>query len=199
MTITKPAAGPICTVARRAAIALPAEECQVRSVRHFASAVLTRWGVPADDRVSALLIVGELAANSARHGRAQMVVHISLIGQILHVEIADYGALVRRPAAVEYEDADEHGRGLGIVDALADWWESTESTRLTAGRRTRVWVLVKPRSVQNAPRTPQAVIEEPPRRATTSAKAAPAQAQKAERSRTRPPGLSGPALSPWPP
>lgn len=52
-----------------AAIALPAEEGRVREVRRFTAAVLRRRSIADDHADSALLIVGELAANSAVHGR----------------------------------------------------------------------------------------------------------------------------------
>ncbi|RZD76774.1 ATP-binding protein [Streptomyces albidoflavus] len=114
---------------RRASVVLPAEVARVRDARHFATAVLAQWGLNVDDHAAALLVVGELAANAAQHGRSSMLVGLAVVGSTLQIDVCDFGALVRRgPAA----PADERGRGLAIVDCLAD---STVTCHAVHGRR----------------------------------------------------------------
>ncbi|MFJ9818645.1 ATP-binding protein [Streptomyces sp. NPDC101151] len=112
-------------------IALPAEDRWVRVVRHFATALLIHWGVAEDDRDSILLIVGELAANAAQHGRADMTVSITLVERSVRIEVADRGAGPAPVPPKRFGSCDEHGRGLDIVECLAEWSE----TRMGPGGR----------------------------------------------------------------
>lgn len=119
---------------QRAAVALPAHERHVVTARRFAAAVLADWAVVGDDRALAVLIVSELATNAVLHGRSDMIVNISLTGRILQIDVTDRG----RPATQRQESgartSDECGRGLGIVDCLAD---RTETHRGPQGWRIR--------------------------------------------------------------
>jgi hypothetical protein len=83
--------------------------------------LLRAWGLPSDP---AVLIVAELAANAATHGRVQgrdFDLTLYVIGDTLRIEVTDTRAerlpRTRRPAA-----DDESGRGLLLVEALADRW-----------------------------------------------------------------------------
>ncbi|MEV5485617.1 MULTISPECIES: ATP-binding protein [Streptomyces] len=108
---------------RHAVIALPAEKRHVRTVRRFVLAHLNRWGVAEEDRDRIALIVGELAANSACHGRSEMTVHLSLAGRDVCIDVLDTGQPPGlRPRSTR--PRDECGRGLGIVSVLADWTET---------------------------------------------------------------------------
>ncbi|MFI9103255.1 ATP-binding protein [Streptomyces fildesensis] len=101
----------------------------VRTVRHFASALLITWGVAAADRESAILIVGELSANAAQHGGAEMTVSLSLHGLTLCIEVSDSGKVpAPRISPCTARRDQECGRGLAIVDHLADWVETDAST-----------------------------------------------------------------------
>jgi anti-sigma regulatory factor (Ser/Thr protein kinase) len=104
-------------------IALPAEESHVRTVRRFVLAHVNRWGVAEEDRDRIELIVGELAGNSARHGGAEMTVHLSLAGRDVCIDVLDTGR-PPRPRRHSTGPRDECGRGLGIVSALADWTDT---------------------------------------------------------------------------
>ncbi|WP_406002896.1 ATP-binding protein [Streptomyces sp. NBC_00829] len=102
----------------------------VRSVRHFASALLITWGVAAADRESAILIVGELGANAAQHGGAEMAVSLSLHGPTLCIEVSDSGNVpVARTSPCTARRDEECGRGLAIVDHLAEWVETDALSR----------------------------------------------------------------------
>jgi anti-sigma regulatory factor (Ser/Thr protein kinase) len=104
--------------AHEAVLALPAEARWVPVARRCVVAVLSQWRFPSADRESAELIVGELAANAAEHGRHDMTVHLSLHGGVLWISVTDSGVpgRARRPRDA---DSDEHGRGMTIVELLA--------------------------------------------------------------------------------
>ncbi|MCF3132204.1 ATP-binding protein [Streptomyces olivochromogenes] len=125
----------------RAHIAVPADARRIRDIRHFTSAVLSRWGIGGDNLDACVLIVSELAGNAARHGRADLAVLLSLSAHTLHIEVADHGVAVERPAGSAPPDATEHGRGLDIVQALADRYEARQRRD---GWRTRVCIRVAP-------------------------------------------------------
>ncbi|MFJ6484586.1 MULTISPECIES: ATP-binding protein [unclassified Streptomyces] len=110
------------------AVFVAAEKNMVREVRHFTSSLLAFWGVAACDRESALLIVGELGANAAQYGGAELAVRLSLEGVTLRIDVRDGGALPwARAAGSTARPAGECGRGLTIVDHLADRLRITTS------------------------------------------------------------------------
>ncbi|WP_406292803.1 ATP-binding protein [Embleya sp. NBC_00888] len=107
---------------RHGAVALTADASQVRIARRFVATLVTGWGIEAELVDSVVLVVGELAANAAEHGGSYMYVSAVLAGAELCVNVTDLGprAMSAVPAAGE-----ERGRGLGIVDCLADWFDVT--------------------------------------------------------------------------
>ncbi|MDQ1012157.1 anti-sigma regulatory factor (Ser/Thr protein kinase) [Streptomyces sp. V4I23] len=125
---------------RHAVIALPAEERRVCDVRRFTAAVLSQWAISRDDTDSVLLIVSELAGNSAQHGHTDLAVLLTLHGCVIAVEVADAGPARAHHATASGGD-DEHGRGLDIVAALADNWQTY---RCPSGWRTHVGIRVDP-------------------------------------------------------
>lgn len=124
---------------RSALLALPAEEAWVGAARRFASTLLARWQLSADEQDAAVLIVGELVANSAQHGRADMTLCLSLGPALLYITVADHGRpTVPRQLSADH-DPDEHGRGLDIVEALA---ASLNSYRCDGGRHVQAVVRI---------------------------------------------------------
>ncbi|MDX3095392.1 ATP-binding protein [Streptomyces sp. ME01-24h] len=108
------------TPTRSAELVQPAEAAYVGAARHFTSELLGLWGLAAEDRIAAELIVDELAANAARHGRAQMSVRLCLRDDGLVITVTDSGeARHHDGASAEATPPDEHGRGLEIVRRLA--------------------------------------------------------------------------------
>ncbi|MER7777166.1 ATP-binding protein [Streptomyces sp. NPDC096191] len=103
-----------------------------RLARHLTATQLQAWGIPYRTALSdtATLIVAELAANAVTHGRVPCrdfelrLIHAPHVH--LHIEVSDTRA-ERRPPARGATPApsplDETGRGLLLVDALADHWE----------------------------------------------------------------------------
>ncbi|MET8825890.1 ATP-binding protein [Streptomyces sp. NPDC004610] len=105
-----------------------------RSARRLAEEHLSAWGLPLDP---ARQIVAELAANAATHGRVtgryfRLTLHV--VGTTLRMEVTDtQGHLLPRLKSPE-GDA-ESGRGLLLVDALADRWGASSGLR----PRKTVW------------------------------------------------------------
>ncbi|MFI1768278.1 ATP-binding protein [Streptomyces sp. NPDC020800] len=124
---------------RRALLTLPAQEAHVSAARHFAAELLETWSVPASERDSAVLIVDELAANAARYGRERMALLLALDHDTLHIVLTDSGAAVERHRSEM--GPDEHGRGTGIVQCLA---QSTEIRQTGSGREVRARLRCSP-------------------------------------------------------
>ncbi|MFI8236676.1 ATP-binding protein [Streptomyces sp. NPDC085866] len=103
----------------KAQFTLPAQTALVGCLRSAARAVLTRWHLSEDERDSALLIVGELAANAAVHGRSEMSLRMVLTEGTLGIIMGDHGYPTSSHRPCAYDDQDEHGRGLDIVHTLS--------------------------------------------------------------------------------
>lgn len=85
------------------------------------------------------LMTAEAVANAVLHGSGLITATVATDGRVLRVEIADEG-----PADTDPADADphgrrrlDHGRGLTVIDALADDWSLDQSPG-----RTRLWFTV---------------------------------------------------------
>lgn len=96
-----------------------------RLARLLTVAHLGAWGFPSE---SAAHIVAELATNASVHGRVQgrdFQLGLSVSGSRLRIEVTDTrgDSVPPGPGAVKApEDDAESGRGLLIVEALADRW-----------------------------------------------------------------------------
>ncbi|MCQ4079367.1 ATP-binding protein [Streptomyces sp. RB6PN25] len=115
-----------------AQLTLPAKEAHVSAARHFTADLLECWSVPEREKDSAVLIVDELAANAARYGHEDMTLLLALDHRTLHIVVIDSGTAVDRPS--RDIASDEHGRGTGIVEYLA---QSTEVHQTLGGREVR--------------------------------------------------------------
>lgn len=124
---------------RQALLTLPAQEAHVSAARHFAADLLETWSVPASERDTAVLIVDELAGNAAQYGHERMTLLLALDHETLHIVVTDSGAAVERhrPDIAP----DEHGRGTGIVQYLA---QSTEIQQTRSGREVRACLRCSP-------------------------------------------------------
>ena len=98
---------------------LSAEPISARVARSFVVRTLGLWGHPelAD---TAELLTSELVTNVVRHGRTDMLVALHLDDGHVVVEVADESAdeVVPRDPTVN----DVSGRGLYLVESLADRW-----------------------------------------------------------------------------
>lgn len=114
-----------------------------RLARHLAVHQLHAWGVPygSDTSDTAALLVAELAANAVTHGRVpgrDFEVRLSLDAGTLRIDVSDARG-ERRPSgpggvALPAPCADS-GRGLLLVEALADRWDVRD--RLPVGKTVR--------------------------------------------------------------
>ncbi|UUU37019.1 ATP-binding protein [Streptomyces sp. CA-210063] len=92
-----------------------------RLARLLATEQLRTWGLPSDP---AEHIVAELAANAATHGRIRgrdFDLTMYVIGDTLRIEVTDTRA-ERLPCTQHPAPDAESGRGLLLVEALADRW-----------------------------------------------------------------------------
>ncbi|MHC3450955.1 ATP-binding protein [Streptomyces prasinus] len=103
-----------------------------RLARRLALHQLDAWGVPHGSEASdtAALLVAELAANAVTHGRVpgrDFEVTVKLLGRTVRIEVSDTRGELRPPAPdtphPTFEPLAETGRGLLLVEALADRWE----------------------------------------------------------------------------
>ncbi|HEX5615618.1 MAG TPA: ATP-binding protein [Acidimicrobiia bacterium] len=76
--------------------------------------------VPTDIRESITLMVSELASNAIRHARTPFTVSVERTGDVVKVEVTDSGS--GDPVRRSPDPSEPAGRGLRIVDALADEW-----------------------------------------------------------------------------
>ncbi|MBO8184958.1 ATP-binding protein [Streptomyces spirodelae] len=111
-----------------------------RLARRLAACQLDAWGVPYDDPLSerVTLIVAELSANAALHGRVPgrdfaLLLACDVRSGQLRIEVSDTHPV--RPVRRTPGGMDDGGRGLVLVDALASRWGIAE--RLGPGKT--VW------------------------------------------------------------
>jgi anti-sigma regulatory factor (Ser/Thr protein kinase) len=109
---------------------LSATRCGARLARHLAMRQLSKWGVSYRSSVAeaVALIVGELAANAVSHGHVpgrDFELRVLLLPEAVRVEVSDTRGERRPPKPGEVEppaDDAESGRGLVLVEALAQAW-----------------------------------------------------------------------------
>ncbi|MFD6325237.1 ATP-binding protein [Streptomyces sp. NPDC058442] len=96
-----------------------------RLARLLAADALRDWGLPQE---TANHVVAELAANAATHGRLpgrSFRLTLYVVGGTLRIEVTDTRG-DRLPALQAPDGGAESGRGLLLVEALADRWGVVE-------------------------------------------------------------------------
>ncbi|WP_225851007.1 ATP-binding protein [Streptomyces sp. HPF1205] len=114
-----------------------------RLARHLALHRMSRWGIPydGDTAQAAAVVVGELAANAVTHGRVpgrDFELRLTFDGSTLRIEVSDTRSERRPPGPGAIEPPGplaESGRGLYLVQALADRWAVTD--RVPVGKTVR--------------------------------------------------------------
>jgi anti-sigma regulatory factor (Ser/Thr protein kinase) len=96
----------------------PCENSSVTRARHAVVAFLVREGCAEVGSDTAALLVSELATNAVRHARSPFTVEMRHDHGKLEVEVGDDDP--RLPDSRTPDD--EGGRGLRIVEALAEEW-----------------------------------------------------------------------------
>ncbi|WP_369212096.1 ATP-binding protein, partial [Streptomyces flavofungini] len=117
---------------------LPSEAVSVPAGRRFLADKLGEWGLT-DLTDSALLLVSELLTNGVRHARGPLHLRVWHSVRELGVEITDHSS--PRPRARLAENTEEDGRGLVLVDALADAWGTRPHS---VGKTVWFTLLVRP-------------------------------------------------------
>ncbi|MFC8453694.1 ATP-binding protein [Kitasatospora sp. NPDC057223] len=109
----------------------PAERMAcVGYARHALRSTATGWSVTGTALDDLLTVASELLANAATHnqpGTIDAMLRLSPPGDRLRVEVADAGSGRPRPQARFGDDQEVTGRGLLMVDALADRWGTTKT------------------------------------------------------------------------
>jgi anti-sigma regulatory factor (Ser/Thr protein kinase) len=90
------------------------------NARRFVAASLRRWGCSDDFIELVLLLTSELVTNAYRHAGTETRVSVRLDGDCARVEVRDVGRGEPELRPLDTNRVD--GRGLQIVDALADRW-----------------------------------------------------------------------------
>lgn len=97
-------------------------DASVPQARTFVHRLLSEWQM-LDRADEVLLCVSELATNAAKHGTSaggRYLVKVSADEGRLRVEVHDLSR--RRPQVQNPGECDANGRGLLLVNALADEW-----------------------------------------------------------------------------
>jgi anti-sigma regulatory factor (Ser/Thr protein kinase) len=98
---------------------LPSSLSSPQLARAFLRSTLETWNLDGFGDITELLVT-ELVANVVTHVGAPMTLRVRRASSAMRVEIDDPSTdvpVVRHPAA-----ADEHGRGMLLVDELATAW-----------------------------------------------------------------------------
>jgi anti-sigma regulatory factor (Ser/Thr protein kinase) len=122
----------------------PPETTSPGSARAFIEKVLVAWSC-SDDVEVAQLLVSELVGNAVQHARSAARVTASLSGDRIHVAVADENPSL--PIERRGGPLAPNGRGLLILEALADSWGVDD---VEDGRGKVVWFEI-PRSRPGSP------------------------------------------------
>ncbi|MEU3166058.1 ATP-binding protein [Streptosporangium sp. NPDC006930] len=99
---------------------IPRDPATVAEARRMTRDVFTGWDLPPEFVDDAVLVVGELVANATVYGQEPIRLSLWSMAQGVCVRVTDHGPGWPRPLDLG-QDAS-HGRGLAIVEALADRW-----------------------------------------------------------------------------
>ena len=115
--------------------AFPNTRDAVTKARRYATGVLT--DVPKETAEAVGLIVSELATNAVRHAATAFTVTVDQTPRRVRIEVSDSGE--GEPHMRSPRPTDPTGRGLRILDALADTWGVVSATPRTG---KTVWFTV---------------------------------------------------------
>jgi anti-sigma regulatory factor (Ser/Thr protein kinase) len=105
-----------------------AEPRAVSATRRLLAQVFDAAGVDRGRRADALLVASELVANAIRHGSCkddQIAVEVAVAPRKVRICVRDPARGSATPAPRTLDEHAQSGRGLQIVEALADWSERT--------------------------------------------------------------------------
>jgi anti-sigma regulatory factor (Ser/Thr protein kinase) len=116
-----------------ACAALAAEPLSVAVARRLLAQLLDACAVGSEHRSDALLVASEVVANAIRHGSRpgdEIAVEFAVRPGSVQICVRDPVRSRSAPVALSADGRRPSGRGLQIVDQLADWTE-----RVVHGRR----------------------------------------------------------------
>ena len=121
-----------------ARVDLPPSAVSVPAARHLVREALRAWRAPQDDGDVALLVT-ELVANVVDHvgGESVLSLELEFSDGWLRIAVADGSAV--RPVVGELRGDQPRGRGMQIVEAIADAWGVED---VDGGKR--VWFVIGP-------------------------------------------------------
>jgi anti-sigma regulatory factor (Ser/Thr protein kinase) len=102
------------------AVTLPAELPSVRAARRFVLSHCVALELTEERCDDALLLASELVTNAVLHGRSEVGLEVTADDDRLRVSVHDENS--RHPVPVSEDPAALDGRGLALVDALAEQW-----------------------------------------------------------------------------
>jgi len=110
-------------------LALASSADSVSVARRYFASIAREAGLPALVRDSGALVVSELVTNAVLHGHEPITLRVTTMPRTLRVAVSDGSArppvrrrrVPGRPLSVDARSAD-HGRGLAIVEGLAQQW-----------------------------------------------------------------------------
>lgn len=111
---------------REARIRLPVDLRSARDARRFVAAVLQSWRMPELLDGDVQLLVSEVASNAVRHADSPLTIVVRYDGRVVRVEVGDGSRVI--PAALEPTLDQTGGRGLFLVESLADSWGVVPTT-----------------------------------------------------------------------
>ena len=100
-------------------LTVPSLPASIVRVRRFAIAACRASGRQ-DLCDSVALLVSEVATNAVVHGSGEVQVQVTLRGRAVRVEVADDSPRMPEPRVAD--PMAEGGRGLALVQSLADDW-----------------------------------------------------------------------------
>jgi anti-sigma regulatory factor (Ser/Thr protein kinase) len=113
-------AGERHAVADEVSTVFPSVAPSAAGARRFVAAALRRWDCPDDFIELVLLLTSELVTNAYRHARTETRVSARSERGRIRIEVRDVGGGEPELRPLDTDRVD--GRGLQIVDALADRW-----------------------------------------------------------------------------
>ncbi|MFE4582998.1 ATP-binding protein [Streptomyces chartreusis] len=92
------------------------------TARHSTQAVLRDWQIDPDATDTVMLVVSELVTNAVEHAQPPLALHVhrERAGNHVWVGVTDGGPAPHEGSWTSSCTEDEHGRGIAIVDTLAE-------------------------------------------------------------------------------
>ena len=101
-------------------LTLPPERRSIRTARSFVGERCRAARLSPERCDDALLLASELVTNAVLHGRSDVCVEVEERGAVVRISVFDENS--RHPAPVAEDPDALDGRGLALVEALAERW-----------------------------------------------------------------------------